>query len=292
MDTGVLKGYEAFQCKAPFDFSRHSSIGCGGKARVAFYPRSVEETVVLLNKLKTDGVPYSVLGNLTNVLPCDGDTDTVVVCLKAMNGIAVSEETFAYAGATASGLLRACKAANKSGGEFLYGVPCTLGGALYMNAGAGGVYICEIVKSVLVYDGEKTRILSVKDCEYSYKKSAFMQNGNVILGASLRLETADLPTIESREEYYMQRRKHLPKGRSMGCIFKNPTVGFAGELIEKSGLKGLRVGGAKVSEEHANFIINDRNASARDIRALISLIKNAVWSQYGVKLEEEIEYLQ
>ena len=291
MVKSVLNGYEAFHSETPFDFSRHSSIGCGGTARAAFYPRSVEEAVELLKKLQTDGVPYLVLGNLTNVLPSDEAMEKVVVCLKAMDGVAVEGEAFAYAGVTSSGLLRACKTAQKSGAEFLSGIPCTLGGALYMNAGAGGKYICEIVKSVLVYELGKTRILSLNDCGYSYKKSVFMENDCVILGASLRLGSADMPTIERCERYYKERRKHLPKGRSMGCVFKNPKVGFAGELIEKSGLKGFRIGGAKVSEEHANFIINDGNASSRDIRALIAFIQNAVWAQYGVKLEEEIRYL-
>ncbi len=291
MNKDVLKGYEKFTCEAPFDFSRHSSIGCGGGAKLAFYPRSVAETTALLKKLERDGIPYYLLGNMTNVLPPDEDTEKVVVCTKALNGVAVSDAAFVYAGATSGALLSACKRANKSGAEFLYGVPCTLGGALYMNAGAGGTYISEIVENVLVYRQGETRILSGKDCSYAYKKSVFMENGAVILGASLRLETADAATIETREEYYKDRRKHLPKGRSMGCVFKNPEGAYAGDLIERSGLKGLCVGDARVSEEHANFIINDGNATAREIRTLISLIKNAVWAQYGVRLEEEIRYL-
>ncbi|MBQ8229868.1 MAG: UDP-N-acetylmuramate dehydrogenase [Clostridia bacterium] len=291
MNENTFKGYRDFASETPFAFSRHSSIGCGGSAKIAFYPRSVAETTALLQKLERDGIPYFVVGNMTNILPADEGTDKAIVCMKSLNGVAVADSAFVYAGATSGALLSACKRANKSGAEFLSGVPCTLGGALYMNAGAGGAYISEIVESVLVYEGGETRILSVKDCAYSYKKSAFMENGGVILGASLRLKTADAATIETREEYYKDRRKHLPKGRSMGCVFKNPEGAFAGDLIERSGLKGLRLGDAKVSEEHANFIINDGNATARDIRALISLIKNAVWSQYGVRLEEEIRYL-
>lgn len=291
MNENTFKDYRDFTSETPFAFSRHSSIGCGGSAKIAFYPRSVAETTALFQKLERDKIPYFVVGNMTNILPADEGTDKAIVCMKSLNGVSVSDSAFVYAGATSGALLSACKRANKSGAEFLSGVPCTLGGALYMNAGAGGAYISEIVESVLVYAGGETRMLSVKDCGYSYKKSAFMENGGVILGASLRLEAADAATIEAREQYYKDRRKHLPKGRSMGCVFKNPEGGFAGDLIERSGLKGLRVGDAKVSEEHANFIINDGNATARDIRALISLIKNAVWSQYGVRLEEEIRYL-
>lgn len=118
-----------------------------------------------------------------------------------------------------------------------------------------------------------------------------MQDGSVIVGAHFALNQASLDEIEEREEYYKERRKHLPKGRSMGCVFKNPEGLSAGELIEKSGLKGLRLGGAYVSEEHANFIINGGGATASDVKKLIQLIKNAVHAQYGVRLEEEIRYL-
>ena len=293
MNENTLNGYQDFTSETPFSFSQHSSIGCGGSAKIAFYPRSVAETTALFQKLERDKIPYFVVGNMTNILPPDEGTDKAIVCMKSLNDVAVSDSAFVfvYAGASSSGLLSACKRANKSGAEFLFGVPCTLGGALYMNAGAGGAYISEIVESVLVYEGGKTRILSMKECEYSYKKSVFMENGRVILGATLRLETADETTIKMREQFYKDRRKHLPKGRSMGCVFKNPEGAFAGDLIERSGLKGLRVGDAKVSEEHANYIINDGHATAREIRALISLIKNAVYSQYGVRLEEEIRYL-
>ena len=119
-----------------------------------------------------------------------------------------------------------------------------------------------------------------------------MENGDVILGATLRLQDGTLAEIEERKRYYTARRAHLPTGKSMGCVFKNPDNRSAGELIEKSGLKGMRVGGAVVSEKHANFILNDNNATPADIKSLIMLIKNAVFAQYGVALQEEIRYLE
>jgi UDP-N-acetylmuramate dehydrogenase len=209
-----------------------------------------------------------------------------------VDGIVMGDNVFVYAGVTSREFLRACKRENRCGAEFLIGIPCTLGGALYMNAGAGGKYISEIVESVMVFRGGKECVLSLKDCEYDYKHSIFMQNDDVILGASLRLEKSSLEEIEKEEQYYLFRRKHLPKGKSMGCVFKNPPNAYAGDLIERSGLKGLRIGGAKVSNEHANFIINEGNATSSDIKSLIALIKNAVRSQYGVCLEEEICYLE
>lgn len=289
MGKNRFDDYGEFVKEAPFDFAKHSSIGCGGKAAVAFYPKNVAETTSLLQKLQNDGVEYCVLGNLTNVLPSDAGTDKAVVCTKDLNGIMLTEKgVFAYAGVMSGNLLRFCKQNARTGAEFLQGIPCTLGGALFMNAGAGGRYIADVVEKVLVCRKGELLSLPVAECGYAYKKSIFMQNGDVILGASLSLEKADEKEIAEKEKYYAERRAHLPKGRSMGCVFKNPDGASAGALIERSGLKGLRWGGAYVSAQHANFIINDGKCRARDIETLIGLIKNAVFAQYGVRLEEEI----
>ena len=282
----------AFTQESPFSFTKHSSIGCGGLAKAVFYPKNVIELCKLVDCLEKDGIAYYVLGNLTNVLPPDGDSDRVIIRTKNLNGILFSKEIFVYAGVTSGAFLQACKRNGKTGGEFLCGVPCTIGGALYMNAGADGRYINEIVENVLVYNDGKTRVVSLDECQYSYKHSVFMENGDVILGATLRLQDGTSEEIEERKRYYTERRAHLPTGKSMGCVFKNPDNRSAGELIEKSGLKGMRVGGAVVSEKHANFILNDNNATPTDIKSLIMLIKNAVFAQYGVALQEEIRYLE
>jgi len=283
--------YSQIASVSSFDFSLQSSIGCGGKSAVAFYPDTVEKLRMLLQGLQADEVKYCVLGNLTNVLPPDNESDFVVVSMKKLNGITVGEHIFTYAGVMSGALLRLCKKEHRGGAEFLNGIPCTLGGALYMNAGAGGEYISEIVESVLVLRQGELQTLLQEECGYAYKKSIFMENGDVIVGASLRLKECPEEQIFKREQYFLQRRIHLPKGKSMGCVFKNPEGKSAGALIEGSGLKGLRIGGAKISTEHANFIINDGNATAKDIQRLITLAKNAVWAQYRIRLEEEIRYL-
>ena len=286
-----FSAYLDFTREEGFDFSKKSSIGIGGKSEICFCPKSLTELCALLGLFERDKIEYCVLGNLTNVLPPDAGMQKPVVRLKNLQEILFSDYVFAYAGVQASVFVNACKKANLSGAEFLCGIPCTIGGALYMNAGAGGTYIDSIVDSVLVYRQGGLALYSLKDCQYAYKSSAFMQDGSVIVGAHFRLKKASLDEIEKREEYYKNRRKHLPKGRSMGCVFKNPENHSAGELIEKSGLKGMRIGGAYVSEEHANFIINGGGATASDVKKLIQLIKNAVYAQYDVRLEEEIQYL-
>ena len=278
--------------ETPFDYAKRSSIGCGGSAPVAFYPASVEELISLVAELHRKGQPFTVLGNLTNVLPPDCESQTAVVSTKSLTGIEETDSgVFALAGVTSGRLLKACKNLRLSGAEFLEGIPCTLGGALYMNAGVSGTYISEITESVTVLRSGKLVVLEKADCKYAYKSSAFMSSNDVIVGARLKLKQTTEEEISEKIRHYRERRAHLPKGKSMGCVFKNPDGEIAGKLIEGAGLKGLRVGGAVVSTVHANFIINDRNATSAQIKTLIALIKNAVFAQYKIRLEEEIRYL-
>lgn len=284
--------YARFTKETPYGFAGHSSIGVGGIAAAAFSPTTEEETALLIAALEQDGVPFHVLGNLTNVLPSDGVSKRVVVSTKRLRGVQKNGNLLSvHAGTTAGALLAECKRLRLSGMEFLTGIPCTVGGALYMNAGVGGAYIGEIVESVTALYNGRMITLTQADCAYAYKHSTFMQGGFIILRADLRLSSEKIEIIQDRIRDFDERRKHLPKGKSMGCVFKNPKNAVAGWLIEGAGLKGMRVGGAVVSKEHANFIINDNHATARDIKKLIALVKNAVFAQYKINLEEEIRYL-
>ena len=280
------------ETETPFDYAKRSSIGCGGIAPVAFYPNSVEELISLINELDSNNFPFTMLGNLTNVLPPDGESKMPVVSTKRLKGIEETEiGVFVLAGVTSGELLKTCKRLSLSGAEFLEGIPCTLGGALYMNAGVSGRYISEITESVMVLRSGKLVVLEKEACQYAYKSSVFMHTRDVIVGARLRLQKATEEAVANKMKEYRLKRARLPKGKSMGCVFKNPQGKIAGKLIEGAGLKGLRVGGAVVSSEHANFIINDKNATSAQIKTLINLIKNAVFAQYKIRLEEEIRYL-
>ena len=292
MNETLSFDYENLDIERPFDFTSHTSIGCGGVAKLAVYPRKEGEMTDLIQRLTSQKTPWVVVGNLTNTLPSDLGTDKVVICTKKMTELRI-EDTYVYAaaGVQSGQLLKAVKEAALSGLEFLTGIPCTIGGALYMNAGASGIYLSERVQSVRVLREGKVKILSKEECAYRYKHSLFMDNQDVILGGTFALKKSTYADILEVERSYKTSRAHLPKGKSMGCIFKNPAGQSAGELIEKTGLKNLRVGGAIVSPEHANFIINDGNATAREVRALIKLIQNAVFAYCGVALEEEIQYL-
>lgn len=275
--------------ETPFDFSKHSTIGCGGKAKQAYYPQSEEDLCFLLGQLSER--PF-VLGNMSNVLPMDEDTEKTVLCTKKMTDIRREDDCiFVQAGVTSGRLMRYLQSVGLGGVEFLAGIPCTMGGILFMNGGAGGIYISDWVESVRIYREGKLVELSRAECGYSYKESVFMHTKDVILGARLRLKHSTPQAVKEETRRFLAKRAHLPKGKSMGCVFQNPQGYTAGALIEAAGLKGLRIGGATVSTQHANFIINDQNATARDIRSLIARIKDEVWQRHGVVLEEEIRYL-
>ncbi len=290
-----MTAFETLEIKEekPFLFAKHASISCGGYARVAYYPENERQIAALIEELTKKQTPFYVVGNMSNVLPTDGESRRKFVLTKKMKTLEDRDgAVYAAAGVTSAELLRFCKKAGKTGAEFLEGIPCTLGGALYMNAGVSGEYIQNIVQSVTVLENGKVYELSQADCNYAYKRSVFMNGSFVILGASLLLKNADEDEVERRIEVYRNRRMHLPKGKSMGCVFKNPEGEVAGRLIEGAGLKGLKVGGAKISETHANFIINEGGATSRQIRTLIDIVKNAVFAQYKIRLEEEIRYLE
>lgn len=271
------------------DFKQVSTIGVGGVCRAVF-PRSFTELIDVIDECSRLGLPVKVLGNLSNVLPPERDEKTVFVMTRLLRGLTFGDAPLVHAGVTAGELLKACRENGKGGAEFLAGIPCTIGGAAYMNAGVSGRYFADIVRSVVVYEDGALKTYAKEECDYSYKHSRFMLGG-VILGVILDLKDASQDQIDERVEWYLQRRKKLPKGRSMGCVFKNPEGHFAGELIENAGLKGLRQGGVFVSSEHANFIINDGNATVSDVKRLIGKIKRAVYNQVGIRLEEEICYL-
>ncbi len=271
------------------DFKKRSTIGIGGVAN-AVYPRSFTELITVIDACEAQGVFYRVLGCLSNVLPPMQDKKTVYIVTRSLNAITLGDAPLVHAGASATELLRECAKHGKSGAEFLAGIPCTVGGAAFMNAGVNGRYFSEIVRSVIAYENGEIKTYSKDECEYSYKHSRFMKKG-IVFAVVLDLQDADPQTVLERIDGYLQNRKHLPKGKSMGCVFKNPNGYYAGALIEGAGLKGLRQGGAVVSNEHANFIINDGGATTEDVKTLIEKIRSAVFEKYAILLTEEIRYL-
>ncbi len=279
------------ECERNFDMAKASTIRVGGKAAFAFFPKSIKELIRLSDVLDAADIPFLVLGKMSNVLPPDEYLEKPIVFTKKLTSIEFSKTVFVEAGVTTGALLKECVKHSKTGAEFLAGIPCTIGGAAYMNAGASGKYVSDIIKRVLVYQQKKLRLLPKNACGYAYKESRFMEDEGIILGVEFSLDDGIKDNILENIRYVLKSREWLPKGYSMGCVFKNPLGSCAGRLIDGAGLKGLRIGKAVVSDIHANFIINEGGATTNDIKQLIAIVKNAVYAQYKIELEEEIRIL-
>ena len=193
------------------------------------------------------------------------------------------------AGTKVAELLKYCKDNCLGGLEYLYGIPASVGGAAFMNAGVSGHMMGDNVESVRLYDG-KAIILINEKCNFGYRHSTMRDINALILSIIVKVDNLSAEEIAERINYFKERRSHLPKGKSCGCVFKNPAGNSAGALIEQAGLKGLRVGGAYVSESHASFIINDGGSSS-DVKSVIEIVKARVSEQFGVLLREEVVYI-
>jgi UDP-N-acetylmuramate dehydrogenase len=236
-----------------------------------------------------------VLTGGTNVLVRDGGIPGLVLSLgRGFEGLGIEGSTVrAGAGINLALLARKCSLAGLDGLAWAVGIPGTLGGGLVMNAGAHGGELKDVVRSVqLVLDGE-ARVWSAEDCGFGYRHSRFKElapGTAIILGAELSLAPGDAQALKARMDEALAKRKasqplELPNA---GCVFKNPEGASAGRLIEDCGLKGRQLGGARISEKHANFVVNTGGAKAAEVLALMAEAKQAVRQKHGVELKEEI----
>jgi UDP-N-acetylmuramate dehydrogenase len=266
--------------------SEFSTFGIGGPIRLfleVYSPEEMEEAISL-------GEPFLVIGKGSNCLFDDQGFDGLVILNKIdycnWNGDEVS------VGSGYSFSLLGVQTARQgfSGLEFASGIPATVGGAIFMNAGANGKETADCLKSVLYFDG-KRREFKKEELRFAYRTSSFQKMKGAILGATFTLQRqSEARTNQLKIIDYRMKTQPL-KEKSAGCIFRNPAHTSAGALIERCGLKGLRVGGAKVSDVHANFIVNDANASSKDVLQLIELVQERVFEQTGISLESEIRLI-
>lgn len=288
----LAQRFSSVASQMPFSFRTHTTVGIGGEAPLAFFPEHTEDCVRIVRFLQSEGVAYCVLGRGSNVLVSDSGFDGVVLCTSGMKDIRCGRDAvYAECGAGLDAIVRAAAKNGLGGLSFLCGIPATLGGALYMNAGARGKYMDSVVLRVDVLEQGELVSRSLSECAYAYKTSRFMQEECVILGGLLRAEAQQEEQIAESILQARRARRDLPKGRSLGCVFRNPQGDSAGRLIECAGLKGLSCGDAVVSDRHANFIINRGCASAKEYAALIAEVKRRVFSESGVELLEEIRYI-
>jgi len=273
--------------------SRHTSIGIGGPAECLVFPETCDELRKVLELVKQFSLPFFVLGAGTNLLVRDGGIRGIVLSLSSLcSGYQFSGRTV-YAGAAVPlpVLVRKSIERNLQGLEFAAGIPGSIGGALYMNAGAYGSSIGELVLQVETMDySGNLKVRTRKELDFSYRWSTFQQEKIIILGGLFQLSPgngAELKELVRKNQ--RERRSKQPLLPSAGSIFRNPPGMAAGKIIENMGVKGLMAGGAMVSPEHANFIVNVKNATASDVLSLIEVIQKKVRSELKIDLELEIK---
>jgi len=294
--AGELKK-AGIKCRSGVKTAPLTTFKVGGRAALFVTPADEKELSASVRACVMNRARYMAIGSMSNVILPDGKIDMVFIAMtEGFNSAELKGKTVIKAGAGMSVNAFNMFAAKHSlkGAEFLAGIPGTIGGAVYMNAGAFGKNVSMIVTKVHAVDKKGRRVtLAVKDCGFSYRKSIFQKNGFVITAAEFRLKKGKSKDIlnDIKRIIKMRHEKH-PWEPSAGSFFKNNyPVYVAGKVIEEAGLKGKKIGGAAVSEKHANFIVNKGGAKASDIRKLAAFIKKEVYRKFKIKLKEEVRYI-
>ncbi len=275
----------------------HSTLRIGGRARLCVFPQSREELLTVLGEVTSRGISHWVVGRGSNLVFPDEGLDGAVIFTEKMKQCRVDGTSLiAEAGMRLSTLAATARDASLTGLEFAYGIPGSLGGAVYMNAGAYGGEMAQVVSAVEYYDAAAGEVRTAwsEALQFAYRHSVFSGDpSKTVLAATVALHRGNREEIGAyMEELLSRRREKQPlEHPNAGSTFKRPEGHFAGKLIEDCGLKGYRIGGAEVSEKHAGFLVNRGGATAADVRALVEHIQARVLDAYGVKLECEIRFL-
>lgn len=289
---------QGIPCLQSVSMAEYTTMRVGGMASLLSAVTSAEQLIKAVRMAQEHNVRFAVIGNGSNVVFSDDGFSGLVIVTTGMKSFSIENTVIkADCGVSVTRLAAEAQRAGLSGLEFAYGIPGTVGGGVYMNAGAYGGSLSDVVVSSICFDTEKQTIrkIDLEEHEFSYRHSIYTQNSNlVILAAMLELTHGDKNEIAEQMNAHLRSRKEkqpleLP---SAGSVFKRPIGYYAGELIEKSGLKGYRIGGAEVSEKHAGFIVNRGGATADDVKRLVEHIKHTVYQNYGVELDCEIKFIR
>jgi UDP-N-acetylmuramate dehydrogenase len=276
---------------------KNTSFKTGGPCGVRLSPNNTDILVSIITKAKELGIPFIVLGNGTNVLvPDDGIDKAVIIIGNNMSESSVNGDEISFsAGMGFTSLSRIALENSLSGLEFAFGIPGTCGGAIFMNAGAYGGEIKDVLTEITHLTPDmKIETIKAADAKLSYRHSVYKTNNCIILGGKVKLSEAPKESIKVKMDDFLGRRKDKQplEYPSAGSTFKRPEGYFAGSLIEQCNLKGKAIGGAQVSEKHAGFVINKGNATSSDILELIDYVQNTVKNETGVTLEPEVIVLR
>ena len=276
--------------------SKHTTFRIGGPADFYLCPHSTKEVQQTVQICKEENLPYFILGNGSNLLVSDKGYRGVIIQLwKNFSDISVKDCCItAKAGALLSKVAAEALEEGLTVMEFASGIPGTIGGAVFMNAGAYGGEMKDIIKEVKVLDDQgEVRVLSNEEMKLGYRTSIVKEKGYTVLSAVLQLKKGDVSVIrETMEDLKNRRTSKQPLDMpSAGSTFKRPEGYFAGKLIMDSGLRGFSMGGAQVSEKHCGFVVNKGGATAEDVTALIREVQRRVKEKFGVELETEVRFL-
>jgi UDP-N-acetylenolpyruvoylglucosamine reductase len=291
--TGCVSRATVIRLDEPL--AKHTTLRVGGPADVYVEPASEVDLAGIVKCCAARGVPPFVIGRGSNLLVRDGGVRGVMVCLGHGNFSRIEvdgEHLRCGAGAKLKNVAVEAKRSGLSGLEFLEGIPGSVGGALRMNAGAMGGQMFDVVESVRLMDYHgNVREFAPKEMAVEYRSCATLKT-HIALGAVFKGKPAPRGEIEARMKAFSEKRwESQPAAPSAGCLFKNPDRIPAGKLVDELGLKGARVGGAMVSAEHGNFIVNDGTATARDVLELIDLLQQRAKAERGIELQTEVEII-
>ena len=274
--------------------AKHTSFRIGGPAEVMAFPKNASELSAVLRAAAQLQVMPAILGAGTNVLAPDAGLNGLCICLKdCMDGMELLENSRirVMSGVTMTRAAMFAAGHGLSGMEFAHGIPGTVGGGVYMNAGAYGGEICQICESVDVMDLQgNLKTLTNEQMQFSYRHSILEERGGIVVSAVFRLEQAAPEEIKAKMKELQGKRSasqplDLP---SAGSAFKRPVGGYAAALIDQAGLKGFAVGGAAISTKHAGFAVNLGGATAEDVKELLRQVSDRVYENSGIRLEPEV----
>ena len=275
--------------------SRHTSFKVGGNATFFVTADTPLEVAAVYSFCKENDIGLTILGKGSNVLVSDSGIDGIVLKLSEQPKVEFGADDILLcsAGMSLTALCIAAAEKGLSGLEFAFGIPGTVGGAVFMNAGAYGGEIKDVILSATVLSNGQIKDVMAEDMALGYRTSVFKENGDIILFAKFKLKADNKTDIKARMSDFSERRKSKQplEYPSAGSTFKRPEGYFSGALIEQNGLKGFSIGGAEVSVKHAGFVINKGGATSRDIKLLIKHIQDTVLKNNGVMLEREVIYL-
>ena len=277
-------------CEVKYEVPSFSTFGSGGNLSCAVYPKTAEELANVINLLDEEGMEYITLGACSNTLISDDGVDSVVISTQKLKGKELSGNSlYLFAGERMNSLCKFVCENSLSGIEGLCSIPGSIGGGLVMNCGAFGREIGDVVEYADILVDGKIERFDAKDLDFAYRHSKVKDIG-IAVGVSLRLARGDKRVIaKDMKGYAIARSKSQPKGKSLGSVFKKAGDISAGYYIDRAGLKGYKIGGAQISDMHANFILNAGGATSMDFVRLADYARQEVDKQFGIKLKYEVD---